>query len=128
MTYVYVDGMFNGQAVNYRVAGFPCRQTAQAVADTLTADAKRVRGLRLPLVSVMDTPTRLQRVSRGVTRFTRGQYGYGVRIIRNTLTIGDNMGTPYIDQDTLAIAQLVASAEGITLAEALADQLALFGE
>jgi hypothetical protein len=29
--------------------------------------------------------------------------------------------------DTLAIAKLVAAAEGITLVEAIADQLALFG-
>jgi hypothetical protein len=35
--------------------------------------------------------------------------------------------TRYVDADTLAVAKLVASAEGITLAEALADQLALFG-
>ena len=38
------------------------------------------------------------------------------------------MGTDYIDADTLAIARLVAATEGITLAEALADQLELFGE
>ena len=34
----------------------------------------------------------------------------------------------YIDADTLAVARLVAEAEGITLAEAIADQMALFGE
>jgi hypothetical protein len=33
----------------------------------------------------------------------------------------------YVDADTLAVAKLVAAAEGITLAEAIADQLALFG-
>ena len=32
-----------------------------------------------------------------------------------------------IDQDTLELAKLVASAEGISLAEAIADQMALFG-
>lgn len=32
-----------------------------------------------------------------------------------------------IDADTLAIARLVAEAEGISLAEAIRDQLALFG-
>jgi hypothetical protein len=35
--------------------------------------------------------------------------------------------TRYLDADTLAIAKLVAAAEGITLVEAIADQLALFG-
>lgn len=34
--------------------------------------------------------------------------------------------TRFIDADTLAIATLVAESEGITLAEALADQADLF--
>lgn len=37
------------------------------------------------------------------------------------------MSTNYYDADTLAVARLVAEAEGITLAEAIADQRALFG-
>jgi len=32
-----------------------------------------------------------------------------------------------IDSNTLELAELVASAEGISLAEAIADQVALFG-
>jgi len=34
--------------------------------------------------------------------------------------------TKYIDADTLAIAKLVAAGEGISLDEAIADQLELF--
>ena len=37
------------------------------------------------------------------------------------------MDITLIDQDTLELARMVASAEGISLAEAIADQLALFG-
>lgn len=33
----------------------------------------------------------------------------------------------YIDQDTLEVARLVAEAEGISLEQAIADQLELFG-
>ena len=36
------------------------------------------------------------------------------------------MDTRYIDADTLAVATLVAEAEGITLEEAIADQVELF--
>jgi hypothetical protein len=36
------------------------------------------------------------------------------------------MEAKYIDADTLAIARLVADAEGITLAEAIRDQVELF--
>lgn len=128
MHYVYVDGMANGHAVTYRVVNFPCRSSAVELATALVNEARDVARLRLPLVSVMATPTRLQRLARGVRRVARGQWRYGVRIITSTLTIGDNMATPYIDQATLELAKLVASAEGITLTEALADQLELFGE
>ena len=38
------------------------------------------------------------------------------------------MSINYYDDDTLAVARLVADAEGIDLATALADQYALFGE
>ena len=38
------------------------------------------------------------------------------------------MKTSYIDQATLEVAELVASAEGISLEQAIADQLELFGE
>ena len=37
------------------------------------------------------------------------------------------MKTSYIDQATLEVAELVASAEGISLEQAIADQLELFG-
>ena len=37
------------------------------------------------------------------------------------------MDITLIDQDTLELARMVASAEGISLAEAIADQEALFG-
>lgn len=37
------------------------------------------------------------------------------------------MDITLIDQDTLELARMVASAEGISLAEAIADQMALFG-
>ncbi len=37
------------------------------------------------------------------------------------------MDIKYIDADTLAVARMVAEAEGITLAEAIRDQLELFG-
>ena len=36
------------------------------------------------------------------------------------------MKTSYIDQATLEVAQLVASAEGISLEQAIADQIELF--
>ena len=36
------------------------------------------------------------------------------------------MNAKYIDADTLAIAKLVAASEGITLEEAILDQLELF--
>jgi len=36
------------------------------------------------------------------------------------------MNTRYIDRDTLAIARLVASAEGISLEQAIAEELALW--
>jgi hypothetical protein len=36
------------------------------------------------------------------------------------------MDTKYIDADTLAIARLVASAEGISLEQAIAEELALW--
>ena len=44
----------------------------------------------------------------------------------NALTKGDNVETKYIDADTLAVARLVASAEGISLEEAIRDQVELF--
>jgi hypothetical protein len=37
------------------------------------------------------------------------------------------MDIRYIDADTLAVARLVAEAEGISLAEAIRDQVELFG-
>lgn len=37
------------------------------------------------------------------------------------------MNINYIDSETLAVARLVAEAEGISLAEAIRDQVELFG-
>ena len=44
----------------------------------------------------------------------------------NAITKGDTMSTNYIDNETLAIAKLVASAEGISLNQAIAEELALW--
>jgi hypothetical protein len=42
------------------------------------------------------------------------------------LSEGKQMKTSYIDQATLEIAELVASAEGISLEQAIAEQIELF--
>ena len=43
-----------------------------------------------------------------------------------TTTKGKTMNINYIDSDTLAIARLVASAEGISLEQAIAEELELW--
>lgn len=117
---VHVDGMANGHAVTFAL---PCRDmaTAQKVADILNAKQPRQR----VIATVYRNLTRAERMARGIQRATAGHYGYGLRIIKSTLTRG-NVMTNYVDADTLAIARLVAEAEGITLAEAIRDQIELF--
>ncbi len=72
------------------------------------------------------TPTRSLLVRYdGTSRYCKGIQEVGT--VKGTGFIkGDNMDSKYIDADTLAIARLVADAEGITLAEAIRDQVELF--
>lgn len=121
---VYVDGMAKGREVDCSI-----RFANKYLADTfarLQLEQNGSPGYRLS-VNVWANQTRLERLSEGARWVSRKHYRYGFRIIAQSVRIG-KMTTPYIDADTLAIAQLVADAEGITLAQALADQLELFGE
>lgn len=119
---VYVDGMANGRGICYALR-FSNEPQAQAVAEALRQPARRQR------VSVwLDRElTRSERIAEGIKWAKRGRYGYASRIIINALTIrGVDRMLDYVDAETLEVARLVAEAEGITLAEAIRDQVELF--
>lgn len=64
----------------------------------------------------------------GLVRYAYVSYTGGIATDRWHLQIGDIViDITMIDSDTLELARMVASAEGISLSEAIADQESLFG-
>jgi hypothetical protein len=101
-------------------------ESAEEYARLVRAD---IPGLRVSAtVSKVKTPA--ERIAHGARRMLsgRGQARYGARIITNTLkNRGKAVDIRFIDADTLTVARLVADAEGISLEQAIRDQIELFG-